>query len=355
MADFAAAPALDTLLDSLARFEPGEDPVISLYLNLRANQHGKDAYASFLRKELAARGRTFPPESAARVSFDQDVERIEQYLAEVPASANGVAIFACGARHLFEAALLDAPLDQHRLSVAAEPQLAPLELVLDQHPRHALVLADSHAARIFVVGPGRRRAETVEGEPVRRSSGGGWSQTRYQRHVDKLQADHARELVQTLERLVRTERVEHIILAGDEVNVPLVRRELSKELAAKVIDHVRLEVHAPEQEVLRIAADALRRHDAATDAEIVRSTLDDYRAGGLAVAGPAETLAALELGQVDELYLTTAERFTADGRDVPADVFVSRARQTSADVRFIEDAALLEPVGGVAAALRFRI
>lgn len=355
MAEFAAAPALDTLLDSLARFEPGEDPVISLYLNLRANQHGKDAYAPFLKKEMAARGRTFPPESAARASFDADAERIERYLADVPASADGVAIFACGARQLFEAVLLDAPVTQHRLSVSPQPQLAPLELVLDQHPRHALVLADSHAARIFVAGPGRRRAETVAGEPIRRSSGGGWAQARYQRHVEKLQADHARELVQTLERLVRTEGVEHIILAGDEVNVPLVRKELSKELAAKVIDQVRLEVHAPEHEVLRAAADALQRHDAATDAEIVASTLDDYRAGGLAVAGPADTLAALELGQVDELYLTTAERFTADGQDVPADEFVSRARQTSADVRFIEDAVLLEPVGGVAAALRFRI
>ncbi len=355
MPDFAAAPTLESLLDSLARFEPGEDLVISLYLNLRANHHGKDAYAPFLRKELAARGRTFPAESPARTAFDRDARRIEDYLTSVPPSANGVAIFACGARDLFEAVLLDAPVDQHRLSVARQPQLAPLELLLDQHPRHALVLADSHAARIFVVGPGRRRAETVEGEPIRRTSGGGSAQARYQRHVEKLQADHVRELVQTLDRLVRDERVEHLILAGDEVNVSLVRKELSKELAAKVIDQVRLEAHAPEHEAIRAAAEALKRHDAATDAEIVASALDDYRAGGLGIAGVAETLTALELGQVDELYLTTADRFTAPDREVAADELVSRARQTAARVRFIEDATLLDAVGGVAAALRFKI
>lgn len=355
MPEFAAAPTLSDLLDKLARFDATGDPVVSLYLNLAADQHGKDHYAPFLRKELLARGRTFPEGSAARASFDRDAKRIEQYLSGVPASANGLAIFACSARDLFEAVLLDAPITQHRLSVSAQPHLAPLALVLDQHPRHALVLADSHAARIFVVGPGRTREETVEGEAIRRSAAGGWSQARYQRHVDKLQAEHARELVKTLERLVREEHVAHVILAGDEVNIPLVKNELSKELAAKVIDVVRLEAHAPEHEILQTAAEALRRHDAAGDVEIVASTLDDYRAGGLAAAGPAETLAALVVGQVDELYLTTADSFRVDGRAVPADEFISRARQTSARVRFIEDAALLDVVGGVAAALRFRV
>jgi peptide chain release factor subunit 1 len=355
MTEFAAASALDQLLDTLARYEPRDEPVISLYLDLRADHHGKDAFGPFLRKELAARGRTLAPDSPARASFDRDVERIERVLAGIPRQANGVAIFACAARGLFETVLLDALVDGHRLSVAREPQLAPLARVLDRHPRHALVLADSHAARIVVVGPGERRAETVEGERVHRSSGGGWSQARYQRHVDKLQAEHARDLVRTLDRIVRAEGIEHVVLAGDEVNVPLVRRELSKELAAKVIDVVRLEPKAPVHEIIAAAGEAIRRHDAATDAEVVAETLDAYRAGGLGVAGPAEALAALELGQVDELYLTTAEAFAVDGRgQVAADEFVSRARQTSASVRFIEEAALLESAGGVAAALRFR-
>jgi peptide chain release factor subunit 1 len=356
MAAFAAASALDRLLDTLARYEPGDEPVLSLYLDLRADQHGKDAFGPFLRKELTARGRTLAPESPARASFDRDVERIEQFLGGVPPEANGVAIFACAARGLFETALLDAPVDGHRLSVAREPQLAPLARVLDRHPRHALVLADSHAARIVVVGPGETRAETVEGKRVHRSSGGGWSQARYQRHVDKLQAEHARELARTLDRIVRAEGITHVVLAGDEVNVPLVRRELSKELAAKVVDVVRLEPKAPVHEIVEAAGEAIRRHDAATDAEIVAGTLDAYRAGGLGVAGPAETLAAIGLGQVDELYLTTAETFAVDGRgEVAADEFVSRARQISASVRFIEDATLLAPVGGIAAALRFRV
>ena len=42
-------------------------------------------------------------------------------------------------------------------------------------------------------------------------------------------------------------------------------------------------------------------------------------------------------------------------RLIVADELVTRAEQTGARVRFIEDAALLEPVGGVGALLRFRL
>jgi peptide subunit release factor 1 (eRF1) len=79
---------------------------------------------------------------------------------------------------------------------------------------------------------------------------------------------------------------------------------------------------------------------------------------------------ALELGQVDELVITAqatalqgaapsaapaapaAERSPAERA---ADDLVTRARQTGASLRFIEDPALLEPFGGVGAYLRFKI
>ena len=368
-----AAPetSLDTILDRLARFEPSPLPVISLYLNLQADQHGKSNYAPFLKKELAARARTYAPGSEERASFDQDVARIEQYLAtEVAGAANGLAIFACsGCDGFFEAVPVDAPLETNRLTVASEPHVYPLELLLNRHPRHAVVLADSQSARIFVFGLGQTIAhETVRGDKVKRTSAGGWSQMRYQRRVDNMQAEHVRDLVTALDAMVRAEDVAHIILAGDDVTTSLVKSELSKELAAKVIEVLKLEIRTPEQEVMAAAAVALRRHDEKTDADVVERVLGDYRAGGLAVAGLEDTLEALEKGQVDELYLTTAAADTAggdtegdgtpdpeEGTGTRGDELVAKARQTSATVRFIEDASLLSSVGGVAAALRYRV
>jgi peptide subunit release factor 1 (eRF1) len=355
-----ATDALETTLDKLARLESSPVPIVSLYLNLQADAQGKDNYQSFVRKELPARAQTLSAGSPERESVDRDIDRIQTYLErEVPASANGLALFASAGRDgLFEALVLDLPIDQHRLAISTTPQLAPLALLLDQHPRHALVLADSHAARIFVFDAGTVSSSEVAGEKIRRSSGGGWSQARYQRRHDNLQAGHARELVDTLERVVRDERIEHVVLAGDEVNVPLVKRELSKELEAKVIDVVRLEPRAPVHDVMAAAAEAMRRHDARTDAEVVATVLDEYRSGGLGVVGSDATRDALIAGQVDELYLTVAADAATASGDAPqgeTEELIALAAQTAATTRFIEDPALLADVGGVAAALRFRM
>ena len=43
---------------------------------------------------------------------------------------------------------------------------------------------------------------------------------RYQRHVDTHHALHAKEVAETLARVVREDRVETVFLAGDEVIVP---------------------------------------------------------------------------------------------------------------------------------------
>src|SRR4051812_507695 len=89
-------------LDRLAAFEPSEDaPVLSLYLDMRPNQHGRDQFDTFLRRTFADRARALNGE--ARTHFESDAERITRHLdAGVPASANGLAIFACGAHDLFE-------------------------------------------------------------------------------------------------------------------------------------------------------------------------------------------------------------------------------------------------------------
>ena len=345
------------VVDRLARLGPTDLPVISLYLNLQADQHGKDNFTSYVRKELIIGSFAEAADPPVRESFDRDVERIVAYVTtEIPPEANGLALFACsGLGDLFDVILLDAPIARHRVTVSSQPELYPLELALDQSPRYAVVFADSHLARLFVFGHGRLlSAEFVEGRHVRRSAGGGWSQSRFQRHVDTVQASHARELVGALNRLVRDEQVEYIVLAGDEVNVPLVKRELSNELAAKLIDVIKLEAHSSEHDIQVAAAEAVRRHDAEMDRVVVEAALGDGHAAGMATVGLVDTIRALDNGQVRELCLTVAESF-GDDSSVSADDLVRRAHRTSAPIRFIEDAILLAEVEGIAATLRFRL
>lgn len=374
--------AVNELLDRLAAFQPTGFPVISLYLNAQADQHGRETYGAFVRKELSERAKGLEPGSAERESFDRDVERINEFLAEeTRPSANGIAIFACAAAELFEAAQLDAPIEENRLYIFEQPHLYPLARFLDQYPRYAVLVTDTNSARIFVFGRGRTLGtEEIQNVKTKHTRVGGWSQMRFQRHVENYHLHHAKEVVDALERVVAEDRIEQIILSGDETNViPILREQMPKHLLDKVIDVVNLGVDTPEHEILEATMKTLRVHDALTDAEKVREMLDQYRAGGLGVVGVADTLAALSNGQVDELLVSAslreiqyseqkvdkvlaayapgadAERADASEPRMVADELVRRAQQTSARVTFIEDTSLLEGVGGVGATLRYRI
>src|SRR5688572_10579689 len=301
------ADSLSAQLDRLAALEPGPFPVISLYLNAQPDQHGRDHFEPFLRKELAQRIRTFPADGPERESLDKDGEQIRAFLTTVDASVNGVAIFASAGAGLFETIELAAPIDEHRLFISSQPHLYPLARALDQHPRYAVLMADSHFSRIFVVAANTVEAtEQVTGTKTRRHKMGGWSQARYQRHIENYHQQHAKEVAETLARLVRDEGIGSIVIAGDDVAVPLVRNELAKDVAARVVDVVKLDEHQPDRQIVDATIEALRQKDAESDRERVDAVLGAYRAGGLAAIGVEPILAALELGQVDELLITAA-------------------------------------------------
>ena len=374
--------AVNELMERLAAFQPTGFPVISLYLNAQADQHGRANYDAFVRKELSERAKSFEPGSAERESFDQDAERITKFLGEeARASANGIAIFACAAADFFEGAQLDAPIEDNQMYVFDQPHLYPLARLLDQYPRYAVLVSDTNAARIFVFGRGRTLdSEEIQNVKTKHTQAGGWSQMRFQRHMENYHLHHAKEVVDTLERVVTEDRIEHVILSGDEATIiPILREQMPKHLLDKVIDVVNLDIDTPEHEILEETMKTLRLHDSDTDAEKVKEMLDQYRAGGLGVVGVAETLAALSNGQVDEVLVSASLREIqysekkvdkvlaayapgADGEQpdaseprMVADELVRRAQQTSARVTFIEDTSLLAGVGGVGATLRYRI
>jgi len=373
--------APSNLLNRLVSFEPTPFPVISVYLNTQADQHGRDNFDAFVRRELKARAKRWTMRTPERESFDRDVERINEYLREeLRPSSNGAAIFACSAeRDFFEAAQFDAPIEENHLYTSYQPSVYSLARFIDHYPPYIALVADTNVAHLYVFGAGEEiEQRDVVSPNVHRTMIGGWSQARYQRHIDNIRTHHAKDVVDELDRVTREEGVERIVLAGDEVIIPMLREQLPLRLEEMVISTLRLEIATPEHEVMKASFEAVRAHDARKDAERVEKLLDKYLGSGFAVTGARDTLIALTLGQVDEMFLSASEQDVRDDltgkaaelipglpEDVEgnsrarsaviADELVSRARQTNADVTFIEDAVRLAPCGGVGAKLRFRL
>jgi peptide chain release factor subunit 1 len=361
---------LQNQLDRLTSWDPGPFPVVSLYLNLQANQHGRDEFDRFLRKEIDSRLLTYPADAPERASLTADAERIRDYVGQAPASANGLALFTCSGAQLFEAVVLEAPIDDHQLHVSSEPHLYPLAKVLDEYPRYAVLLADTNRARLFVFAANAVQDQRViENVKTRRHSMGGWSQARFQRHIEHFHVQHAKEAVETLARVVRGEQIRSVVLAGDEVIVPLLREQLPKDVAERVVDVVRLDIRASDRDVLERTIATMREKDVENDRASVEALFDAYRSGGLGVVGVEAVRRALEAGQVDELLISAtpaaiaARDASSQESNAPdrsdservADELIVKARQTAASIRFIEDLSLLDPVGGVGALLRFRM
>jgi peptide chain release factor subunit 1 len=382
--------SLTEQLDRLAGFEPAPYPVVSVYLDTRPNQHGRDQHQAFTRKELKARSRTYPSNSPERESLDKDIERITRFLdSELDPSANSVAIFACSAGELFETIQSTGVVPQHALHIGDRPHLYPLARLESQSPRYAALVTDTNTAHILVFSAGELVADReVKNVKTRGTSQGGWSQARYQRHIENFHLQHVKEVVDALDRLVRDEDITHILISCDEVTLPVLRDQLPKPLAEKVVDHIRLEAHAAAAEVLKASTEAMNKINAKTDREKVDAAIGAYRAGALGVVGPEDTLAALIKGQVEEMLIAAdLQRMrpvpvgTAVGRRKEASVsepvleplsagepagappetvrladeLVAKAKQTGARITFIEDSELLSEFGGVAALLRFRI
>ena len=350
----ALATPLREQLDRLAAFEACESPVLSLYLDLRADQQGREHYDTFLRKALPARARTLT--NVAKASFERDVERVRHYLDfERRTSANGLALFACSAAdEFFEAMQFNVPpLDGHSLFIDSVPHLYPLARLNDQYPRYAALLVDTNSARLFVFSLAAvEKEQRVSNVKTKRTSAGGSAQARYQRHIENFHLLHIKEVVDVLDRVVRTEKIGRIIVAGDEPARSMLLKEMPDHLAQKVIDMMSLDMRTPQHQVLAETLDVLRRKDADTDAAQVEAMLGAWRAGGLAVAGVEPTRHALVLGEVEELLITAAP---ASNQTAVANELVTRAQQNSARIRFIEDASLLSQVEGVGALLRFRV
>src|SRR5215204_7064160 len=372
----------DKLLNHLLSFEPVPAPVISLYLDARADQHGQQTFLPFVRKQMAERSKSYESQSDEQKSFEEDFVRIVRYLeGEVPPAVEGLAIFACSAwNDWFEVGHFDVPFERNRLFVSDRPHLYPLARLIDQYRRYVVVLADTNRAQIFVFAAGRAVGrKDVENVKTKHAKVGGWSQARYQRHEQNYHLHHAKEVVEMLEKIVLEENIEHILLAGDEATViPLLREQMPKTISERVIDALSLGIDTPEHELLDESLTAFQRHDSLTDMEKVDRLLNEYRGDNLGVGGVVETLAALSNGQVEEMLIAAKpESIQFDEAEVekvlklyPADVvlpesldqrsvadeLVRRANVlSSAKVTFIEDSTRLERMGGVGGLLRYRI
>lgn len=357
-----AADALKEVLDRLADYE-SDAFIVSLYVDLKSDQPSQDARA-FLAEVEKEHPEAMPAFAKIRDYFD----------AEKPASQALVLFVSIEDDTLFEAVPLEAPVGGHRVYIDVEPHVFPLERLVDQFQSYAALLVNTNAARLYVFSAGAaERQIVVRNKKGKRVSAGGWSQARYQRRVENLHTKHMKEVADAVEQLVLEENIARILVAGDDVAVPLLREQLSPSTLELLTEVGGIDIKTADADVFRVTLDAFREADQQSDQDRVDALVNAYRARGLATVGLAGVKAALERGQVDRLLVpATPAKTVADSTSGEVDMsgpkeqrseldenvveeLVTLARRTDAAITFIEDARLLDRAKGVGAMLRYRV
>ncbi|HUF06451.1 MAG TPA: VLRF1 family aeRF1-type release factor [Candidatus Binatia bacterium] len=349
---------LRDLLRRLAEIESPDALVLSVYLDTRPEAHGdrpgERNEMIALRNRLNTLAGTLAARGPARDSFVADRKRIEELVAsEELNDTDGVAVFACGHLGLWEAIGAQVEFDT-QVSAGPTADLFQLARLLDDQVSAVVAVVDTNTCRLFVTrrgGLAERSGPDEDNAEHQRHQTGGWSQARFQRHVDMQDKRFAKEAADAIDRLVRRERPAHVILAGDERAISFLDPELSEQVRSLVEHVARIDMRATLDDVRQEVAPILAALEAADGQDASERAIAGWRAGDLGVVGLNDTMAALEAGQVDELVIDETARADEELRGE----LIRQAALTDAHVEVVRDHEELRRHDGVAATLRYRI
>ena len=379
----AAIVGWQTLRD-LARFRAEKGVALSFYLGLDPSDAPTAAEAdtrfrSLLHEaeRLAAAGRGDLTREQ-REALKADFERVRRYFDEEFSrdGARGLAVFSAGLDNFWwTLALEDSAGDE--VKIGSGFYVAPLVPLMGKGDGAIVAFVSRERGDLYRLRVGRLEevADLSDDVPGRHDQGG-WSQARYQRHIDERAAEHWRRVADELNRRWRRMNGPPVVVAATEELRSEFEELLAQETRAALAGWVSAEAHATPTELLEQALPVLEEWQARRERELLDRWREEAGRDGRAASGWGATLEAASDGRVECLLFgegvdreawacPSCGRAAAESGSCPLDGTTMERRAEGIDlaihqtlahggsvwaVRFHED---LGPVEGVAAVLRY--
>lgn len=371
-------------LRELAGFRAQNGCAISLYVDL-------DPAVSPTTRETTARvhamldaaakshGATRPDLAhEVKAGLKADFERLAQYFEEEfdRDGAHGLAVFTAGPDNVWSVLPLPWKVaDAAR--VADDFLLSPLVPLIGRGNGAIVAVVGREQGRVLALRGGRfeQVADRTEETPGRHDQGG-WSQARFQRHLDNLDLEHYKAVAEELERLYRRlGRPRIIVVAGDEARAEFAD-VLSTELEEAVIGWTNAEAHASDAELGEVVQPFVDDWRSRQESKALDRWREEVGKNSLGSSGWAETLEAASDGRVElllhqagvqkEAYRCPAcgraaaaatgcplDGTTMEQRDDGLDLAVRLTLAYGGDLLAVETRRDLDPVEGIGAILRY--
>jgi peptide chain release factor subunit 1 len=370
-----------TTLRRLAGFRAENGCATSLYLNLDPSEVPTAGDAQTRMNALLSGAEKIDRKNLTheqRGALKGDFERIARWFDDEfdRDGAQGVVVFAAGLDNFWSALALPEPVPD-RFSVGHELYLAPLVPVVARADGTLVAVVGREQGQLLRLRAGRlEEIGDYSDETPGRHDQGGWSQARYQRHIDKLVQEHVKDVAEVLDRSRRRLHIPKIVLVCSEDMRSDFLDALSAEARDAVVGWASAEAHAGPAELLEVVMPVLEEAEATAEAEVLARWREDAGRGTRAASGWEETLEAASDGRVEMLLFQdgvdhAAFRCPACGRaaasggscpldgtslestDAGLDLAVHQTLAHGGEVWAIRHQQDLAPVEGIGALLRF--
>jgi peptide chain release factor subunit 1 len=306
-------------LRSLAGFEAENGCAISLYLDLDPSVTPTAGDAATRLNSLLDGAAKTDEANRRDLSHDQrqavkaDFERIRLYYERefTRNGARGLAVFCAGLDNLWRPLpLTEAVAD--RVKVGRALYLAPLVPLVGRGEGAIVVVVGREQGRFYRLQAGRLEevADLFDEQPGRHDQGG-WSQARYQRHIEELAQEHLRDVAETLERLVRRLHGPQVVVVANEETRAEFADLLSQEAKSALAGWAQAEAHAGPADLLAAAAPVLEGWRAEKEKAVVERWREEAGRNGRAASGWVQTLEAASDGRVELLLFQDGARRSA--------------------------------------------
>jgi peptide chain release factor subunit 1 len=306
----AATLTWDTLRE-LAGFRSDHGSAISVYLDLDPSTAPTAAEAETrLRSLLDRAGKEFangggekPREE--KVAVRDDLERIQSWWDNEfdRDGARGLALFASSADDLWRVLPLPGGV-RDSVHLGHELQIAPLLSLTGNGEGSFVAVVGRERGQVFRLRGGSLEevADRSEEQPGQHTQGG-WAQARFQRHIDKLVADHLKTIGEEIDKRVRRARGPQLVIVAPEEMRGEIEDALSAEAKESIVGWATAEAHANANDLLEVVRPHFDHAQAARMQEALERWREERGRNGRASAGWEETLEAASDGRIELLVL----------------------------------------------------
>jgi peptide chain release factor subunit 1 len=245
-------------LRELARFRAQNGCAISLYLDLDPSVTPTpgdaatrvNALIDEIERSEAARG----PElaHAQKEGLRKDVARLRTFFENEfdREGSHGFAVFCAHLDNLWRPLALSERVPDV-VKVGRSLYLAPLVPLVGRGEGALVAVVSRERGDVYRLRASRLEevAENSQDQPGRHDQGG-WSQARYQRHIEKLVHDHLKDVAETLDRQVRELGSPPLVVVAAEETRAELEETLSNEVKKAIVGWTSADAHAGPAELL---------------------------------------------------------------------------------------------------------